>query len=104
MALVVMLFFVMFFLSHQKEPKNGPQTGGISCRMLSRVFCEMICGSAFGRYIASIVVGVRKRAYTPLQQPRHSLTTAPQILSSIHSSQLGIVFFHPRAPAAASGQ
>jgi hypothetical protein len=21
--------FFMFFLNHQKEPKNGPQTGGI---------------------------------------------------------------------------
>ena len=58
------LFFIMFFWT-PKRTKNRPQTGGIGCRVLSRVFCESIRGSAFSRYIASIVAGACKRAYAP---------------------------------------
>ena len=54
----------MFFWT-PKRTKNRAQTAGIGCRVLSRVFCESILGSAFSRYIASIVAGACKQAYAP---------------------------------------
>ena len=35
----------MFFLSHQKEPKNGAQTAGIGCRVLSHRLSRYLIGA-----------------------------------------------------------
>ena len=73
----------MFFWT-PKRTKNRPQPGGIGCRVLSRVVCEMICGSAFSRNIVHCIVVAISKLPPPLYNTQHSLKANP-LKSSLQS-------------------